>query len=98
MPVGYGIGDHRLFVVNVLTNSLIGTDPVRIVRPQARRLNSKIPGTVAAYNQELETLVLRHRIVKRMGRAHKSGQPAASTEATLNKIDTALKDYMLHAE
>ena len=98
MPVGYGIGDHCLFVVDVLINSLIGTDPVRIVRPQARRLNTKIPGTVAAYNQELESLVLRHRIVEHMQRAHESGQPAESAKATLNKIDTELKDYMLHAE
>ena len=36
MPFGYGIGDHRLFVVDVQVNSLVGTDPIRVVRPQAR--------------------------------------------------------------
>ena len=24
MPVGYGVGDHRMFVVDILTSSLIG--------------------------------------------------------------------------
>jgi hypothetical protein len=37
MPWGYGIGDHRLFVVDILTSSLIGTEPIRIVQPQARQ-------------------------------------------------------------
>ena len=35
MPAGYGIGDHRLFVVDFLANSLLGTTPKKIVRPQA---------------------------------------------------------------
>ena len=64
MPVGYGIGDHRLFVVDVLVNSLIGIDPIRVVRPQARRLNTRIPRTLQTYNNNLEQLVTRHRIVE----------------------------------
>ena len=27
MPAGYGIGDHRLFVLDFLTSSLVGHDP-----------------------------------------------------------------------
>ena len=36
MPVGYGVGDHRLFILDILTTSLIGTPPPRIVRPAIR--------------------------------------------------------------
>ena len=43
MPAGYGIGDHRLFVVDFLTSSLVGMSPPKIVRAAARRLNNKIP-------------------------------------------------------
>ena len=43
MPAGYGIGDHRLFVIDFLTSSLIENSPPRIVRAQARRLNTNIP-------------------------------------------------------
>ena len=35
MPVGYGVGNHRLFVVDFTTKSLIGANPPRIVRPAA---------------------------------------------------------------
>jgi hypothetical protein len=27
MPVGYGVGDHRMFVVDFLTSSLVGFNP-----------------------------------------------------------------------
>ena len=32
MPVGYGVGDHHLFIIDFLTSSLIGTNPPRIAR------------------------------------------------------------------
>ncbi len=71
MPVGFGIGDHRLFVIDLLTASLIGNTPTRIIRPGARRLTTKLPGIVHAYTERLEKLVLKHRIIERMGDAHK---------------------------
>ena len=43
MPAGYGIGDHRLFVLDFLTSFLIGQDPPKIVRAAARRLNTNTP-------------------------------------------------------
>ena len=45
MPLGYGAGDHRLSVLDLLTSSLIGQSPPRIMRSGARRLNTKIPST-----------------------------------------------------
>ena len=51
MPAGYGIGDHRLFVVDFVTSLLIGFSPKKIVRPQAQRLNCRIPGAVREYNK-----------------------------------------------
>ena len=29
MPAGYGIGDHRLFIVDIQTSSLVGMGPPR---------------------------------------------------------------------
>ena len=49
MPAGYGIGDHRLFVLDFLTSSLIGHDLPKIVRAPARRLNNNIPSTELCY-------------------------------------------------
>lgn len=33
MPCGYGIRDHRLFVVDFLISSIIGHSPTKIVQP-----------------------------------------------------------------
>jgi hypothetical protein len=49
MPAGYGIGDHRLFVVDIVSSSIIGTDPPRIQRPTARRLNTRLPNVAERY-------------------------------------------------
>ena len=49
MPVGYGVGDHRMFVIDFLTSSLIGCNPPKIVRAAARRLSATIPGVEAKY-------------------------------------------------
>ena len=53
MPAGYGVGDHRLFVVDILTLSLIGHDPPKIVRAAARRLNTTIPKAETNYLQKM---------------------------------------------
>ena len=70
MPEGYGVGDHRLFVLDFLTSSIIGKIPTRIIRSSERRLNTKIPSTKDNYTNVLENLVLRHRLTERMVSAH----------------------------
>jgi hypothetical protein len=47
MPVGYRVGDHRLFVVDFSTAFMIGTCPPKIVRPALHRLNTKYPGELS---------------------------------------------------
>ncbi len=75
MPAGYEIGDHRLFVIDFVASLLIGTSPKRIVQPQARRLNCKIPGAVEQYNKRLEEKTLCHRLIKQLGQVHVSDIP-----------------------
>jgi hypothetical protein len=64
MPAGYRIGDHRLYVIDCVASLLIGTSPKRIVQPQTRWLNCKIPGMVEQYNKRLEEKILCHRLIK----------------------------------
>ena len=54
MPTGYGIEDHRLFVLDFLTLYLIGHDPPKIVRAAARRINTNIPSGELYYINRLE--------------------------------------------
>ena len=62
MPVGYGVGDHRMFLIDFLTSSLIGCNPPKVVRAAIRRLNTIIPGVEAKYVSMLEMLMEYHRI------------------------------------
>ncbi len=81
MPAGFGIGNHCLFVIDMLTESIMGLQPQRIVRPQARRLNSKIPGTALAYRARLESLFFKHCIIKGLCRAHEESIDNMEAEA-----------------
>jgi hypothetical protein len=56
MPVGYGVGDHHLFVVDFSTASMIGTCPPKIIHPALRRLNTKIPGCALWYNRDCKKI------------------------------------------
>ncbi len=70
MPAGCGIGNHHMFVIDMLPESIMGLEPQRIVCLKARQLNSKIPGAATAYRERLEHLLLRHCIIEQLGRAH----------------------------
>ena len=70
MPEGYGVCDHRLFVLDLLTSSLIGKPPTRIIRSGAGRLNTKIPSTKDNYTNLMENLVLMHRLTERVVDVH----------------------------
>jgi hypothetical protein len=98
MPAGFGIGDHRMFVIDMLTESIVGLEPQRIVHPKVRRLNSKIPGAAAAYRERLEHLLLRHHIIEPLGRAHEESMDNVEAEERINVIDREGGEYMMSAE
>ncbi len=54
MPFGYGVGDHRAFILDIPLESLIGVNPRWIVRPASQRLNSRIPRCGKAYSKSRE--------------------------------------------
>lgn len=66
MPVGYGVGDHRMFVVDFCAASMVGSAPPKIVRPPIRRLNTKIPRAVQEYNKVLRSNIKRHQLVEKL--------------------------------
>jgi hypothetical protein len=55
MPAGYGVGDHRMFVIDFQEASLVGTEPFRVQRYAARRLNTKVSsGATRKYVERLK--------------------------------------------
>jgi hypothetical protein len=75
MPFGYGIGDHRAYILNVPLELLAGENPIKIVRPAGRRLNSKLPGCSKAYIKSFEDNIVTHRLLERLHDAHTGAYP-----------------------
>ena len=98
MPAGYGVGDHCLFVIDFLTSSLVGQSPPRIIRSQARRLNTHIPQAADKYVNNFQANVLHHKIIQRLGAAHKSSTIKAVVKERVDAIDEETKHYMANAE
>jgi hypothetical protein len=63
MPFGYGIGDHRLFVLDVTFESLMRKLPTRLVCHALRHLNSKIPRCSEVYIKDLEEKIIHHHLI-----------------------------------
>ena len=70
MSVGYGLGYHRLFIINFMKSCLVGASPPSIVRSAARRLNLRIPAAAEDYSDRFEHLVPEHKLIERLGKAH----------------------------
>jgi hypothetical protein len=98
MPVGFGVGDHRLFVIDFLTSSLVGVHPPKIVRAQARRLNTRQVATAERYSEKFEDNIVRHRLIERLGEAHETITCPVLLQEKIDAIDEEGKQYMVHAE
>jgi hypothetical protein len=70
MPAGYGIGDHRLFVIDFASRDIIGDTAPKVVREASRQLNTKIPRAAAEYARILEEKIIQHRLIERIGTTH----------------------------
>ncbi len=60
LPHKGGIGDHRCFILDFSSASVIGTRFQNIVRCPARRLHFKSSRLVQAYNRELDNIDVYH--------------------------------------
>ena len=76
MPVGYGLGYHRLFIIEFLKCCLVGTSTPSIFRLAARILNSRITEVAEDYSDKFEHLVIEHKLNERLVKAHESSAVA----------------------
>jgi hypothetical protein len=98
MPFRYGVGNHRAFIVNIPIELLVGINPVKIVRPAGRRLNSKLPGCSKVYINSFKSNIIRHRLLKRLHKAHMGAYSNSERAWRVIMIDEEGKTYMRHAE
>jgi hypothetical protein len=98
MPFGYGVGNYRAFVLDIPLQSLVGVNPVCIVRPASCRLNSRLPGSNKAYVRSLEKNIIQHHLIEHLHEAHTGNYSAAERARRVIVIDEEGKAYMRHAE
>jgi hypothetical protein len=98
MPIGYGVGDHRAFILDVSTRSLVGLNPQPIKRPTARRLNTKIPHCADRYNNILERHIIYHKLIPKLNEAHQCGGTPETLQAKLDAIDQTSTQLMRNSE
>ena len=97
MPAVFGVGDHRMFVVDFATASLIGLAPPKIVRAQARRLNTTIPGVETRYLKLLEELIARHKMLPKLTNAA-SKRDKAECKSYMDTVNTETTQHRRHSE
>jgi hypothetical protein len=77
---------------------LIGIDPVKIVRPVGRWLNSQLPEYRKSYIDSLEANIVKHRLLERLFDAHTGLYSNKEQGRRIIIINEEGKAYMWHAE
>ena len=80
MPAGYGIGDHRLFVIDFAEADVMGISRQKVVWPTSRHLNTTISIVAAEYARILEEKILVHRLIKRWAQRIRRVNPGPRLE------------------
>jgi len=99
-PHWYGVGDHRVFVVEVSASSLFGGKYPTIGSPKARTLNCKISRCRKQYNSVLKSLCDRHKMHEKLLHLKHLDESVTPAQYQLmhNKWDNELGDFMASAE
>ena len=98
MPFGYGIGDHRAFILDIPLKLLAGVDPVKIVCPAGQQLNSKLPSCSEYYIASFQGNITRHQLLERLHKAHTREYSAEEWARRVVSIDEEGKMDMQRAE
>jgi hypothetical protein len=98
MPFGYGVGNHCAFILDVPLESIIGVNPVKIVRPVGRWLNSRLAGCCKAYIKSLKANITRHCLLERTYNAHTGTCSKEVWAKRIIKINKEGKAYMRRAK
>ena len=100
LPHYGGVGDHRCFIVDLSSASLIGMAFPNIVQCAARKLHCTSFWMVAMYNNELTRICNEHNMFHRLDKILRLCDffPDDDFLLLMNSLDDEMKEYMLHAE
>jgi hypothetical protein len=96
-------GDHRLFIIDILTRSLLGEFRYKVCRPVSRHLVTSQQQSVDRYNKIVREQFKTHRIVKRMNAVDKMtwycGYPSPNwLRAMIIKLYKQMTEIRVHTE
>jgi hypothetical protein len=84
-------------VVDLITSTMTRNNPPKIQRPAARRLNTNLQGVAKRYIKIYKANAQRHRLVERLGGAHKNSTSKAEIKHKVGKIDLEAGQLMNNA-
>jgi hypothetical protein len=87
MPFGYGVGDHRAFILDISLELLTRENPTKIVRPVSRKLNSRLPQCGKEYIQCFKSNIIRHCLLECLHDAHTGEYTPEERASKVIKID-----------
>ena len=95
-----GIGDHRVFVLDITSESILGDVFPRVLPAKSRLLNCASDKMKGGYNAVLNQLANRHLIFKKLLDTDRAGKSIslASCQLRLNKIDLEMEQFMKSSE
>jgi hypothetical protein len=100
MPFSFGVGDHRMIIVDVTQQSFYGKERSQVVRASARRLQCKIDRSVQTYGKILIHSFQRENLFDRLDKEYAKASYLPTVEVTnkLIGIDKMATQLMIAAE
>ena len=95
-----GVGDHRCFIIDFSSSSVIGTDFPNIVRVASRKLNCSTTRMIRLYNAELTAKCNEHNMFGRMDEIFRLTDYLETDDfyTIMNALDAEFMQLMLHSE
>ena len=81
-------GDHRLGMVDIPWNNLLGEDLLRVVRPPARRLTCTLPHVQRKYIALLDAYLDRHQVLSKLRQVQETRGPGPLSPTQVTMIQT----------
>jgi hypothetical protein len=100
LPHKGGMGNHRCFIVDFTSSSIIGTKFPNIVRCSARKLHCKFTRLVQSYNAKLDMLCNCHKMFQRICFIYSHIDCFSNDDFLylMNNWDSELVQFKLHSE
>lgn len=95
------VGDHRTVLVDISTQSMIGKDSFKVVRPQACCLMMANEGAIRRYILHLEQSIAHHRLADQQERLYQNfteGMSSDEVTSGMEKIDIEVTNAQLASE